>query len=607
MELIRLYVTRIFAHWSSDESHLSRFMNEIISYQLSPRDSLEQPFDTPPRASSRSELVSMIFDELCGRPDMIGFIKHVSEGVGPNGKVLLVNGAGETSSLCSQIVEPICQRLDSLSTSGRIPVALRCMISSIIGQTRENDSRRGGLLFLFVNSFIPRITRWLAHSNTQPLHSLTDDCSVSIGEQTQLLEAVQDLLKLCFTKGVSDPGVRSPQPPALGSVDSHLSSPSRALGGKFSLQTHAILSRSKWLISRSDFPLLPFSYPPPLCRFIEECSLPSIPSSNNQNPVRQMANFVGLKPFQCVNCISLSGRDLWKTLLQLDKVAEGSVSVWTTEIRGLLADLSHLVHDPDYQEFWRENKRSYLLQWQQKKRIGEVGGRYSSKLSDLHGKERDGEREGEVDYDHPGARELVSINWIINATKNVLRSLYAIQSEEIPHDITLYQELLSLKESLESRKGFIDLCLRDLHSLHTFEELNGVYRSELLLLIEMVTGDSEAQDLSGGSHKRTTIRPFTSRDQQRRTEEEYLFSLSRLCHRQFEIETKISNRQTPTQAHAGATFGGGSASRSAEKESPMKGRSPSKRRLGGGASNSLHMLLQNVFPVENLAQRRGTN
>jgi hypothetical protein len=237
-------------------------MNEVISHHLSLIDSVEP--STLPRASSvpslpsslpSSELLSLIFEELCGRPDMIGFIKHISEGVGANGKLLLVNGTGEVSTLCSQIIEPICQRLDSLSSTGRIPVALRCMISSLVGQTRENDPRRGSLLLLFVNSFAPRITRWLAHLNTQPLHAgLSDDGSVSLGEQTQLLETIQDLLKLCFSRGFSDQGARSP---ALPSNESNHSSPSRPVGGSFSLQTHAILSRSKWLISRSTLSLSP--------------------------------------------------------------------------------------------------------------------------------------------------------------------------------------------------------------------------------------------------------------------------------------------------------------------------------------------------------------
>lgn len=263
-------MTRIYAHWSSDESHLLRYLNEVISYHLLPPDSLDDCSRISiPEGEKRirclfpsfksSELLPLIFDELCGRPDMIGFVKYISEGVGVNGRTLLSNGGHDNARLCSQIIEPICQRLDSVSSSGKVPVALRCMIISIVGQTHDDDRRRNDLLLLFANSFISRITRWLFNSNSQ--QSLSDDC-MSIGEQAHLLETVQELLKLCFIKGSSSiDSHASPsrgQIPLPGSSESN-SLHSRIIGSNFSLQTHAILSRSRWLISRYDLTCLTLS------------------------------------------------------------------------------------------------------------------------------------------------------------------------------------------------------------------------------------------------------------------------------------------------------------------------------------------------------------
>jgi hypothetical protein len=353
--------------------------------------------------------------------------------------------------------------------------------------------------------------------------------------------------------------------------------------------------------------------------------MPSLPASNNQNPVRQMAGFVGLKPSQCVSCMSISSLDLWQTLLRLDRVAESSSSVWTTELRVLLSDLSPLIHSSQAQTFWKENSQlSYLLQLH----TDSTGERLSQPHSGS-GNVSEGLRDDS--QMPPGARELVSMSWIINATRNVLKSLYEVQSGEIPHDLTLHQELVSLKEALLSRREHIELCLQDLHALHFFEELQGVYRSEILLLIEMLSGQMETEDTAaasaagrgaskgkGNAHSSQRSQPQSQQLQgqsMQRTEEEYIFTLSKLCHRQFEIEAKISNRAT----HQPSAHQHGMVTPVKERRSPMtmsssdrRGRglelslmsSPSPARKKKSTSNSLHLLLQNVFPAENL-QRRG--
>lgn len=267
MEFIRLYLTRILAHWSCDESHLLHFMNEIVAHHLSPPDSLEDysttlPNDRGPRLASSffsssfkpTELLPLILDELCGRPDMIGFIKYVSEAVGPNGRSLLSGNRGSGSEsgvidspslLCNLIVEPICQRLDTVSSFGKLPMALRCILSSMVSQTREDEQKRSQLFFVFANSLVPRITRWLTTSKSND----EEDCGVSIGEQAQVLDTIQELMRICFTRGVwnqGDPHCSSP-----GSNSPHRPRGGGSLGTQFSLQIHATLSRSRWLISRS--------------------------------------------------------------------------------------------------------------------------------------------------------------------------------------------------------------------------------------------------------------------------------------------------------------------------------------------------------------------
>lgn len=293
MELVRLCITRIYAHWSTDEIHLQNFMNEIVANHILPPSSIisstnlhdlkqiqhnQQQVRLILSPINSTELLPLVFDELCGRADMIGFIRFISDGVGSIGKSLLQNGTSEISNICLHVIEPICQRFDFVSSSGKIPVALRCILIAIFNQSRGDERIQNSLLLLFIDSFLPRVTRWLLNSNST-FHSLGDDV-ISIGEQTQLMETIQDLLKICFTRGTgasstsiysSTGGVGGGVYPSsslslspsmnnnhnhnvigigIGSNESNYTIKSKSHISNYSLQTHATLSRSKWLISR---------------------------------------------------------------------------------------------------------------------------------------------------------------------------------------------------------------------------------------------------------------------------------------------------------------------------------------------------------------------
>ena len=314
-----------------------------------------------------------------------------------------------------------------------------------------------------------------------------------------------------------------------------------------------------------------------------------------------MSEFIGLKPFVCVNCISLSVYDMWLTIVKLQVVANISSSIWTTEIREHLIKFVDIMNN--YPEnLWKTSKKSYVLQLVRKERFFHI-----------------------EDTNHPAIRELTSINWIFNATRNVLKSIYEIKSE-IPHDITLLKELIALKESLESRRNIIQLCQQDLHSLHIYEELCGVYRSEILLLVEMIGGqsyfDNRNQSSSSSSNKNNH---FSRIDRQQRSEEEFVFALSKLCNRQFEIDCKISNRNVNSIQYIEQVSKINSNSNSHSNLSPSSNlnninsnsnlntsfnlsprkihsefQSPRRKKT---SSNSLHMLLQNVFPTDDLQKK----
>lgn len=410
------------------------------------------------------------------------------------------------------------------------------------------------------------------------------------------METIQDLFKICFTRGINtssssiiSPSLNNGNSNGNGSIygggesnGSNYTFKSKSQYSNYSLQIHAALSRSKWLISR----------------FIEECIQPTAIKINNQNPIRQISEFIGLKPFVCVNCISLSIHDIWLTIIKLQKITKISSSIWTNEIREYLLKFDTMLNSYP-EKLWKTSKKSYVLQLFQKDKLFLQS----------------------EDIDHPAIRELTSINWILNTTKNVLKSIYESKSN-IPHDITLLKELISLKESIESRRNIIQLCLQDLHSLHIYEELCSIYRSEILLLVEMIGGQN-SNNLLLKDNQLSKLEK-----QQQRSEEEFVFTLSKLCNRQFEIDCKISNRNMNSiqyiNEQSNSTLNSisknnmnnlnninnynyntpskltSNLSPNSLKYNNSEYQSPRRKKT---SSNSLHMLLQNVFPTNDIQKK----
>jgi hypothetical protein len=123
-----------------------------------------------------------------------------------------------------------------------------------------------------------------------------------------------------------------------------------------------------------------------------------------------------------------------------------------------------------------------------------------------------------------GAQELTSLQWIITTAKSTLR--YLFEHEDLPNGGGILEELTSLKSTLDERKSMIQGVLRDTSNLLLLQELCNVYKAEILLLIDMIN----SSDGIGGSSGRT--------------EEECMFTFSKLCHRQFDIESILLSSNT---------------------------------------------------------------
>ena len=256
---MKLAITRIFSHWSTDDTQLENFVRGVVRYHFANTKSISSNVsdasykDSNPddagvvrtESISGSQLLPLVLDEICRRADMIGVIRYLSDAVTQSAKAAITPGAHiDVSAICIQIVEPICHRFDAIASASRIPGVLQSVVRALMDTKPQH---RSDALLLLAESLVPKVVQWVTCStavfrrrfDVQDLDDSADN--LSIGEQSVLLETIQELLKLCFCRlpNTSDP-------PGDGECGSIRSKTAVTL----SLANHAVLSRSKWLIAR---------------------------------------------------------------------------------------------------------------------------------------------------------------------------------------------------------------------------------------------------------------------------------------------------------------------------------------------------------------------
>ena len=261
------------------------------------------------------------------------------------------------------------------------------------------------------------------------------------------------------------------------------------------------------------------------------------------------------KPSSLLSCICLSSAELWIVLTRCSFTVDAASSSFTKDIRELVTPITDLIYRYDADD-WQRNGRGFLF-------------RQTDKLYERFAEAEDTMIETEFQK-LPGCRELTGLHWIVNAARNVLRHMYS-SSKDLPNNITVLNELTSLRESLLARKHLIDCCVKDMASLKLCEDLSSVYHSQISLLIDMLKCGSDGH----------------------RTEDECIFALSKLCHRQVDIEARLTGRAHPAAKEA--SYASPTSPGKILKDSPLhKSRQKS-------ASNPLWLVMQNVFPSDHLS------
>ena len=156
-------------------------------------------------------ILPLVFNEFCLRPDMLGFIRYISEAVDISGRNLLntESSLGDISALCSRVVEPISQRLYDVSLNGHVPGALRELLIAL-SDTSVDENGNTDHILLFAENFIHRTVQWLFRHATDRYVPISldvnkeeevDESMMSMAEQAEMIDITQDLLKACFMSG----------------------------------------------------------------------------------------------------------------------------------------------------------------------------------------------------------------------------------------------------------------------------------------------------------------------------------------------------------------------------------------------------------------------
>ena len=196
--LAGIIVNRICNNWSSDMISLRRFLECAISLDN----------DMPHRDFSISSLehktfLNALIDEIGLSVEIVSFIEYICS---TTIDLETITAESRIGDLCSLVVEPICQRLDSAANSGMIPMLLlqtTAAVTKVKGRLTAED--------IFTEVLIPRIVN----------RTFSD----RIKSNPMIISRVVNLLCKCFGRNYRSSIV-------------------------LSLSDTAALSRSKWLVNR---------------------------------------------------------------------------------------------------------------------------------------------------------------------------------------------------------------------------------------------------------------------------------------------------------------------------------------------------------------------
>jgi hypothetical protein len=270
-DFVRILITRLYNHWSCDDFHLYTLMNEMMAYfeksleyssygngnELSPQknsfavtplkktiESINQITSPESRVTTSPiiDFVQMVYSEICRSAELISFIRYISDSITPTGRsVISTRATPEISVICSHIIEPICQRFALSASECKIPSVLRIAI----GVSMKCQFKTKAIA-LFSDCIIPRIVRWIFGSGFRDSTLSTDNSNKfrpNLEDQALLSDYIQELLKMCFGKGNAATYTKGDNANNVnGNTREHIIT--------LSLSHSAMLSRSKWLISR---------------------------------------------------------------------------------------------------------------------------------------------------------------------------------------------------------------------------------------------------------------------------------------------------------------------------------------------------------------------
>lgn len=236
-EFVRILITRLYSPWSTDTSQQLALYTEILhnidqsidDFRYTQEGSSSKPSVSVTQSNRWITFLQLVFDEIFRGPELIGYIRYLADAITPQGKLIITSKAApEISSICTSIIEPICQRFSSTAEKSKVPCSLKTIIAACCSSKSKNST-----LQILAESLIPKIVQCVFGSTLKEVFKVTNPSASSLAfeDRAMLSDLIQELLKLCFGKST-----------LKHNQNDHTIT--------LSLSHSALLSRSKWHITR---------------------------------------------------------------------------------------------------------------------------------------------------------------------------------------------------------------------------------------------------------------------------------------------------------------------------------------------------------------------
>ena len=204
-ELTRIYISRLFVHWSTDHSMLERLIVAVVKEELEEvaRDSFVHLSSV--KRHDDPKFLDYLVEDICGTVEVVGYFKHVCEqSISRCAKDPKLGF--DVASFTDLAVQHFCDSLMESVSVGRVPGIFRSLFR---GLSRSSGSRITPETVM-TEQIVPKVVQVFYSWLVLPSSSMVTTWGESkVSRQLQIVDALREALNHVFASGASPDQSRS--------------------------------------------------------------------------------------------------------------------------------------------------------------------------------------------------------------------------------------------------------------------------------------------------------------------------------------------------------------------------------------------------------------